>query len=184
MPRIKIFESVSANGFFAGDGGDLSWAYAHSGDAEFQRYVAGNASSSAALMFGRKTWEMMASYWPSPAARQAQPEVARGMTAARKLVFSRTLKVPGWKNAEIKAGDVKAIVGGLEQDAVVLGSGELGVQLLDAGLVDEVEVVVKPVFLGSGRPLFAGAKKPVHLELTFERHFSYGNVVQRYRPRR
>lgn len=188
MARLKIFESVTANGFFSDAAGGVDWAYAHSGDPEFQRFVADNASGDATLLFGRITYEMMASYWPTPEAEQQQPAVAKKMNAAQKIVLSRSMKKAAWANTSIISGDVREVIGALKQsarqDIVVLGSGDVCAQLLGAGLVDDLEVVVKPVVLGDGRTLFGGATRNVELELLSQRAFKDGNLVLRYAPRR
>lgn len=187
MRTLKVFESITTNGFFAGPGGDLSWAHAASGDPEFQAFVKGNASSSGVLLFGRVTYEMMASYWPSPLAETNDPVVARGMNAAEKIVFSRTLEKAEWSNTTVIRDDLASAVKALkEKDGaplVVLGSGSIVTQLADANLVDEYQLVVKSVALGSGRSLFEGAKRRIELRLTGSRVFGADNVVLTYEPK-
>lgn len=184
MARVKIFESVTANGFFSDPAGGLDWAYAHSGDPAFQRYVGENAAGDATLLFGRTTYEMMASWWPTPEAARQQTAVAHKMNSAKKIVFSRSMKAAGWQNTRVVSGDVAAVVNAVEGDVVVLGSGDLCRQLLDAGVVDEIELVVKPVLLGAGRTLFDGAARDAELRLVSQRAFDDGNLVVRYAPRR
>src|SRR4051812_38006346 len=65
MPRLSVFESISLDGYFTDAQGDMSWAHAGSDDAEFGQFVAGNARGGGALLFGRITYEMMASFWPT-----------------------------------------------------------------------------------------------------------------------
>jgi dihydrofolate reductase len=186
MRSVKVFESVSVNGFFSGDGGDLGWAYAHSADPEFQAFVAGNAKGGSVLLFGRVTFEMMASYWPTKEAQQQQPAVAKRMNDAEKIVLSRSLQTPGWHKTRVVHGDVKEVVGALKREAgkdiVVLGSGSVVAQLAGAGLVDEYQLVVKPVALRAGQTLFAGARDDVELRLTSSRSFNDGNLVLTYAP--
>jgi len=82
MPRLNMFNSVSLDGYFTDSSNDMSWAHAGGDDTEFQEFVAGNAKGAGALVFGRVTYGMMASFWPTPMAAQAMPEVAAGMNRA------------------------------------------------------------------------------------------------------
>ncbi|MEP7000990.1 MAG: dihydrofolate reductase family protein, partial [bacterium] len=102
MQKLLMFNQVTLDGYFTGTNDDLSWA--HSGrneDPEWKEFVSGNASSGGTLLFGRKTYEMMESYWPTPQAMQAMPDVAKGMNSMRKVVFSRTLKSVSWNNTTL-----------------------------------------------------------------------------------
>jgi dihydrofolate reductase len=115
------------------------------------------------------------------------PDVAAGMNAARKLVFSRSLERASWHNCELVRGDVVEEVRALKQqpgsDLVILGSGSLVAPLLQARLVDHLQLVVVPVALGGGRTLFAGLREPLTLRRTDSRVFANGNVVLWYGPR-
>jgi dihydrofolate reductase len=74
MPRLTVFNQVSLDGFIADENGDMSWA--HKQDAEWKAFTAENAKSGGALLFGRKTYDMMASFWPTPFAIENLPAVA------------------------------------------------------------------------------------------------------------
>src|SRR5262249_55361470 len=184
MRKLIVFESVTLDGYFSGPGGDLGWAYAFrtpaearkGADPEFQKFVQGNASSGGVLLFGRVTYQMMESYWPTPAAAENDPVVARGMNEAEKLVFSRKLRKAGWSNTALVSEEPAEAVRKLKRqpgkDLVVLGSGSIVAQLAEAGLVDDYQFVVKPVALGGGRTLFEGVRTPQLFELTGSRAFS------------
>src|ERR1700712_5273334 len=105
MPRLNMFNSVSLDGYFTDASNDMSWAHAGGDDAEFQEFVAGNAKGDSALVFGRATYEMMAGFWPTPAAAQMMPEVAAGMNRAAKYVFSRSLEKAEWTNTKVLHGE-------------------------------------------------------------------------------
>lgn len=92
MPVLTVYNQVSLDGYFVDAQGDMNWAKKDPGDTEWNEYVAGNARGGGALVFGRVTYEMMASFWPSPLAARMMPEVAKQMNALPKLVFSRTLQ--------------------------------------------------------------------------------------------
>src|SRR5262245_19046798 len=97
MRKLGVFESISVDGYFTDARGDMSWAHAVPRDPDFDAWVGGNASGGGELMLGRKTYEQMAAFWPTPMAAEQMPVVARGMNAAKKYVASRTLE-PTWSN--------------------------------------------------------------------------------------
>jgi dihydrofolate reductase len=184
MRKVVAFESVSLDGYFADVNGDMSWA--HKQDAEWNAFVGGNASGGGALLFGRVTYELMASFWPTPAAMERAPVVAEGMNNMPKVVFSRTLDKASWKNTTLVKGDIAAAVRKMKQesgpDMAILGSGSIVSQLAQAGLIDEFQIVVNPIVLGGGKTLFDGVKEKLPLKLINTRAFGNGNVVLYYEP--
>ena len=184
MPKLVVFNQVSLDGYFTDANGDMSWA--HKEDPEWQAFAASNASGGGALLFGRVTYEMMASYWPTPAALERSRVVAEGMNSMPKVVFSRTLKQATWQNTTLVKGDPAAAVRKMKNtsgpDMAILGSGSIVSQLAQAGLIDEFLIVVNPIVLGAGRTLFEGVKKKLHLKLTKTRAFGNGNVLLCYEP--
>lgn len=180
MRKLRVFESISVDGFFCGADGDLGWAHVGSDDPEFAAWVGGNARSGGDLLFGRKTYQMMEAYWPKPAAAAAMPEVARGMNAARKLVVSRTIQ-PTWNNTQLLGGDLLVSVRALKDspgpDVTLLGSGSIVAQLGAAGLIDGYQFAIVPVALGAGRTVFTHGCR---LRLIQQRAFPGGNVVVTY----
>lgn len=149
------------------------------------RIVGGNASGGGSLLFGRVTYELMASFWPTPAATERAPVVAEGMNNMPKVVFSRTLATAAWKNTKLVKGDLAAEVRKMKNetgpDLAILGSGIVS-QLAQARLIDELQIVVNPIVLGKGRTLFEGVKEKIALKLIKTRAFGNGNVVLYYEP--
>ena len=92
MRKLVVFNQVTLDGYFADMNGDLSWA--HKNDAEWNAFVADNAKGGGLLLFGRITYELMASYWPTPYAIENDPIVAKQMNNLPKVVFSRTMDKP------------------------------------------------------------------------------------------
>lgn len=179
MGKLRVFESVSVDGYFTDANGDIGWAHAHRADDEFSEWVSANASKGGALMFGRKTYELMEAFWPTPAAAAQMPQVAKGMNAAKKYVASRTVR-PTWNNSQLLGGDLVESVRDIKTggvDITLLGSGSVAAQLGEAGLVDEYQLVVIPVALGAGRTVFT---KGSRLRLVSHRTFACGNVVITY----
>lgn len=103
MRRLTVFNQVTLDGYFTGPNGDLSWAK-QSQDAEFKEFAAKNAEGGGELLFGRITYEMMFSYWPTPQAQQDNPRVAERMNSLPKVVFSKTLTKPTWNNTRVGGG--------------------------------------------------------------------------------
>jgi len=180
MRRLRVFESISVDGYFTGPDGDLGWAHAARADPEFAAWVSANASGGGELLFGRKTYEEMESFWPTPLAAEQMPLVAKGMNAARKYVASRTIR-PTWNNTVLLQGDlveaVRALKAAPGPGIALLGSGSVAAQLGEAGLVDEYQFVVVPVALGGGRTVFT---KGGPLRLVEHRVFGNGNAVLTY----
>jgi dihydrofolate reductase len=179
--KLRVFESISVDGYFCDASGDMSWAHGGMDDPDFAAFIGGNASGGGTLLFGRKTYQQMEAFWPTPAAAQQMPVVAKGMNAAKKYVASRTLKSVQWQNAQILAGDLVAAVRALKNGdgpgIAVLGSGEIAQQLGAAGLVDEYQFVIVPVALGAGRTVFS---KRHAMKLRESRSFENGRVVVTY----
>lgn len=184
MARVMVFNSITLDGYFTDAKGDMSWAHAGGDDPEWQEFVAGNASGGQGrLLFGRKTYEMMKSFWPTEEARQQMPEVAEGMNSMSKVVFSRTLAEATWSNTRLVKTDPAAEVRRLKKDGpdmVVLGSGTIVALLAQAGLVDEYQMVMCPVVLGAGRTMFDGVTAKPQLDLKTSRPFRNGKVVLTY----
>jgi dihydrofolate reductase len=186
MPRLVVFENVTLDGFFAGVNGDISWAHREAKDPEWDEFVAENASGGGRLLLGRVTYELMASYWPTPQAAKNDPAVAKGMNGLPKVVFSRTLEKASWSNTKLLRGglaeEVRKMKAGPGKDIAILGSGSLVSQLAHEGLIDEYQIVVNPVVIGNGRTMFEGVKEKLALKRTKTRAFRNGNVLLCYEP--
>src|SRR6202167_13331 len=132
------------------------------------------------LLFGRATYEHMADYWPTA----PSDEIADQMNNLPKIVFSRTLQRAEWKNSTLVKSDAAAEISRLKQlpgkDMVVLGSASLASFLLQRGLIDEYRIILNPVLLGSGRPLFQDVKQRLRLKLSRTKLFGSGVVVLYY----
>jgi dihydrofolate reductase len=182
MPRLVVFNQVSLDGYFTDRNGDMSWA--HKNDPEWNAFAADNAKGGGPLVFGRITYELMASFWPTPAAKESFPTVAEGMNNLPKIVFSRTLDKASWKNTKLvksdMAAEIRKMKAGTGEDMTILGSGSIVSQLTQEGLIDEYLVVVNPIVLGKGRTMFEGVNKNLNFRQTNTRTFSNGNVLLTY----
>lgn len=175
---------ISLDGYFEGPNHDLSW---HNVDEEFNAFAIDQTSKIDTLIFGRRTYELMANYWPKGAALEDDPVVAKQMNDMPKVVFSSTLERVDWQNSRLATGNLKDEILNLKKQAgnslAVFGSNNLCVSLLDEGLLDEIRVIVNPVVIGAGTPLFAGIKRKLDLQLVGSRQFTSGNQLLTYRPK-
>lgn len=182
--RLGVFNNISLDGYFTDGENQMTWAHAGADDPEFAAYTIGNTKGDGALLFGRVTYDLMAGFWPTPAARQMMPEVAARMNNGVKYVVSRRMAGAQWQNTTLLKGDLAAAVTALKQqgdaDITVLGSGSIVAQLTQAGLVDSYTFVVCPVILGAGRSLFEGVTSRPVLTLTGSRSFQNGKTVLSY----
>jgi dihydrofolate reductase len=184
MRKISVFNNITLDGYFVGANGDMSWA--HKYDPEWTAFASDNAKGGGELLFGRVTYDMMVSYWPTPLAMQTLPIVAENMNKSRKYVVSRTLEHSQvtWNNTTLIKGDLVDEIRKLKHTPgdgiVILGSGSIVSQLTEAGLVDEFQIALMPVALGKGRTLFQTLKQKLDLKLTQSRAFGNGNVFLRY----
>jgi dihydrofolate reductase len=183
MRKLAVFNFVTLNGYFKGPEGDISW---HRHGAEENEYAAEMLKSGSILLFGRVTYELMASYWPTPTAIHNDPTVAEGMNRAEKIVFSRTLKRAVWSNTRLvkdeMVEEIKKMKRAPGKDLTLLGSGSLLTQLAEQGLIDEFQIMVDPVVLGDGTPIFKGIRHKLDLKLTGTRTFKSGVVLLSYKP--
>jgi dihydrofolate reductase len=185
MRKLIVFNNVSMDGYFVDADGNMSWAYRP--DAEWNSFAAENVGGGGGvLLFGRKTYDLMASYWPTPMAMQNDPVVAEGMNNLSKVVFSRTMDKASWKNTRLVNSDLASKVREMKGESgdgmAVLGSGTIVAQLAQEGLIDEYQIAVVPVVLGAGRTMFGGMKHRLNLTLKKSRAFGNGNVVLWYEP--
>lgn len=185
--QVNAYMQISLDGYYCDINSDMSFAHKPPDDAEWHEFVAENASGGGMLLFGRKTYEMMAAWWPTPMAANAMPKVAARMNAMPKVVFSRTLHSVEWANTTLTNSDlietIRRIKGEDGPDITILGSGSIVAQLAGAGLIDTIQVVVNPVALGAGKSFLAGLPKPLELKLTNTRVFGNGSVVLWYARR-
>ena len=184
MAKLNVFNFITVNGFYKGANEDISW-HKHD-DPEASQFAADSSTSGGMLLFGRVTYEMMAGFWPTPAAAEAYPEVAKGMNSMEKIVFSNTLKSVDWENSRTMNGDIAAEVRKMkegEKDMTILGSGSIISQLSDAKLIDSYMLMMDPLVLGQGTPLFKGIKNKMDFELADWKKFKSVTLLLTYKPR-
>lgn len=183
MGKLSSFTFITLDGYYKGPNQDVSW---HKHGAEEGEFSADNLKSGNILLFGRTTYQMMAGFWPSPMAYDTFPAVAEGMNKAEKIVFSRTLQKADWENTRIISEDMIEEVQKLkhyaQKNMTLLGSGNILTQLAEASLIDEYQIMIDPVAIGNGTPVFQNIKHHLDLKLTSTRTFKSGVILLCYQP--
>lgn len=183
MAILSAFNFLTLNGFYKGLNEDIGW---HRHGEEEAAYSLEGFKSESILLFGRVTYEMMASFWPTPEAIKTMPAVAEGMSKAEKIAFSRTLQKAEWNNTRVLkeniVGEIRAMKRTSRRDMTILGSGSIVTQFAEAGLIDTYLMMVDPVAIGAGTSVFGGIKRKLDLRLTNARTFKSGVVLLSYEP--
>ena len=183
MKKIIFQMMVSLDGYFEGPNKELDW---HLVDGEFNEYASDLLSSVDTILFGRVTYQLMASYWPTQTAKTDDPVIAEKMNSLAKIVFSKTLSKAEWNNTVLVKENAAEAISKLKRqpgkDMVIFGSSDLTVSLIDSGLIDEYRIFVNPVILGTGKPLLKGLKDRLNLKLIGTRLFESGLVMLCYKP--
>lgn len=180
--KLFAFNMVTLDGFFEGPNEEIDW---HNADnQEFNKFAIEQLDSVDTLLFGRKTYQMMASYWPTDIAIQSDPIIADLMNRVSKVVFSRTLEVVDWSNTRLlrenAIQEIRNMKMQLGKDLAIFGSANLISTIMD--VIDEHRVMINPILLGDGSPMFKLKGEKTRLELVSERAFKSGNVLLCYRP--
>ena len=167
---------VSVDGYFEGPDHDISW---HNVDKEFNEFANNQLEEIGILLFGRRTYDLMASFWP-----KSKSTTAGLMNALPKVVVSHSIFEPEWENTTVISTNVIDEIQKLKaqpgKDIAIFGSNMLCVSLMEAGLVDEFRIMTCPVALGKGTSLFAGLSKRVKFHLAKQHKFDSGNLLQYY----
>jgi dihydrofolate reductase len=183
MGKLSVFNFITLNGFYKGVNNDIGW---HKHGEEEGEFSAEGAQSDSVILFGRVTYDMMYSFWPTPMAMESMPVVADGMNNSEKIVFSRTLKKAGWNNTRIISShaveEIKKLKKALQKDMIILGSGSIVTLCAEHGLIDTYQIMIDPVAIGNGTPLFNGMKRQLDLRLTSTRTFKSGVILLNYEP--
>lgn len=183
MRKVRFFMLISVDGYFEGPEKELNW---HNVDEEFNEFAIDQLDSVDTLLFGKVTYEMMASYWSTPAAKSDDPIVAEKMNTIDKIVFSKTLSSAAWQNTRLIKGNFVDEITRLKQkpgkDLIIFGSSDLAVTFIENDLIDEYRIMINPVALGGGKPLFKGIPNKLNLKLINSKIFKSGNVLLYYTP--
>jgi len=185
MSKIVSFVHVSLDGFVASSNGGLDWIVVND---EIFGYVEQRIRETDTALYGRVTYQMMESYWPTaadqPAATRHDMEHARWYKQARKIVLSRTMRDAHPANTKIISSNLTDEIAQLKRstasDILMFGSPTATHALMAENLIDEYWLFVNPILLGQGVPLFKGIKNRTALNLILSKTFSSGVVCLQY----
>ncbi len=192
MRKVIAMLHLSLDGFAAGPNDELDWiAY----DDELEQYAHSMHAITDAVIWGRRTYELMAGYWltvpGNPASTPAELDHARWLESATKIVVSRTLERVAWDDAQntvlIKdniAEQINQIKQQPGKDIWFLGSVALAQTFMQLDLIDEYRININPTVLGRGKPLFVEGAHTIPLKLLEAKPFTSGVVALRYEPER
>ncbi len=187
MRKVIVSEMVTLDGFFAGPNGEIDW---HIVDEEFNQYAIDLLNTVDTILFGRVTYHLFESYWPvaatNPSTSKSDLKIAHKINNMTKIVFSKALEKVEWKNARLVKEVIPEEIAKMKQqpgkDMVIFGSGSIVSTFTQLGLIDEYRIIVNPVVLGNGKPLFKDIKDRISLKLLKTKMFSSGNVLLVYQP--
>jgi dihydrofolate reductase len=158
-------------------------------DDEIHQHYNEVLRNAGTLIYGRMTYQLMESYWPSvvknPTGNKPTDEFAVLIDNISKIVYSRTLQHVDWKNTELKKEIIKEEIIELKQQAgknIFVGSPGLIVALTQLDLIDEYQLGLQPIVLGSGLPLFKNIRNRINLKLLKTKTFGCGAVMLYYEP--
>ena len=181
MRKLILFNIVSIDGLFEGPSGEIDWFFI---DSAFQDFSINQLNEIDLLIFGRKTYELMAGYWTKPEPIKNDPIVAAQMNGKQKLVASRKLKSVEWSNSSLIKGNINDEISKLKdqrgKDIIILGSADLASGLINAGLIDEFRILISPIVLGKGNSQFKNIFNRLNLKLLRSQVFESGNVLLVY----
>ncbi len=183
MRKIIFQNLITLDGYYEGPNREIDW---HNVDAEFNEYAVDFLNRLETLIFGRVTYQLMASYWPTGQAINDDSVVAERMNNLPKIVFSKTLEKAEWHNTRLvknfNAGEINKLKEMPGKDMAIFGSSDLALSFIQFGLIDEFVIFLNPLFLGGGKPLLKGINERFKLKLINVKQMKSGNVILNYEP--
>lgn len=179
MRKVIVWNLVTLDGYFEGPKKELDWFVVSDEFIDVSRDMFKTVDT---ILFGRKTYQLMESYWPT--AEDNDPTITHNMNKLPKIVFSKTLSKAEWNNSEIVKENIAEEVYELKKlpgrDMVIFGSGEIVSYFTQQGLIDEYRIILNPVVIGSGTPMFKNVSEKINLKLQKTRALKSGVVILYY----
>lgn len=190
MRKIIVTMWMTLDGYIAGPNGEMDWI-GEIYDEAMGKYEYDLVSAADTLLLGRVTYQSFAGSWPhvpdNPNASEGEKIYARKLNAMRKVVFSRTLPNVEWEHStlvkEVVPAEIERMKNEPGSDMVIYGSASLVQTLTNLGLIDEYQILVHPVILGGGKPLFQDIKSQVKLKLVSSKTHPSGVALLTYQRR-
>lgn len=180
MRKLILQMQCSLDGMVRGTNGELDWVFQNLDD-EYAKWAAKKLGEAGAHLMGSVTYHDMAAHWPSSTEPYAAP-----MNDIPKVVFSKSLKKAEWPETAIASGDFAQEILKLKRDPgpdlLAHGGVRFAHALIRSGLVDMYRLIIHPVALGSGSPLFPALPAPLRLKSVSEKRFSSGVVERELEP--
>jgi dihydrofolate reductase len=172
---------VTVDGYVAGPGGEGDWGLPAE-HPDVRAWKVASLRQAGTHIMGRVTYEQMAGHWPN-----ASGDYADFMNNLPKVVFSKTLPAAGWPGSRLVRGDLAQEIAALKSEPggeiIMAHGGAAFVQALSRlGLIDEYRLVILPVALGNGLPLFKDLARPLRVDLAEAKSFPDGTVIHVYQP--
>jgi dihydrofolate reductase len=192
MAELSVTTFVTLDGVMQAPGArteDESGEFTHGGwqvpllDDDANAFVAESMAKAEAFLLGRRTYDIFVSYWPK--VPDSSNPAARALNTLPKHVVSRTLNEVTWNGSELVrdvATEVPLLKNRYSKQIMVFGSGKLVRTLLDDDLVDELNLLIYPVVLGSGERLFTTGITPTAMKLGAQRVTKSGAIIATYKP--
>jgi dihydrofolate reductase len=185
MRRLVLLMHISLDGFVAGPDGEFNWIKV---DDELFDYSGKLTDEADTALYGRVTYQMMESYWPTaadkPAATKHDREHSRWYNNVTKIVVSRTMQQENLRNTKFISDNILKEINKVKQEAgkniLLIGSPTVAYTLTQEKLIDDYRLFVNPIILGTGIPLFTGLKDTVQLKLATTKVFSSGVIGLHY----
>jgi dihydrofolate reductase len=185
MRKLVLFLHLSLDGFSATEEGGLEWIPY---DESFEKYAEKIVSTVGSPVYGRVTYELMKSYWPTvakdPSASKHDREHAAWLDNVEKIVVSTTLPEQDWHNTKVIRENVVEEIAKLKQgtgkDLVIFGSMTLATSLMEDDLIDEFQFTISPVMLGKGKTFIRNIEEKIPLKLLTSETLENGVVGLHY----
>jgi dihydrofolate reductase len=181
MRKIVAIEWLSLDGYISGPAGQTDW---FSWNKDVENHYKKMLENIDQLLFGRKTYELMADYWPTEKASGEDPFLTHQMNKVQKIVYSKNIENTPWNNSLLHSNldftEIRQLKNLPGKDIVIFGSNSIVVQLAKEGLIDEYRLMINPIILGGGTLFFAEFNQRLPLKLTNSIKFDPG-VLNYYR---
>jgi dihydrofolate reductase len=191
MAKRKLIVTMwmTLDGFISGPNNEMDWVTSRY-DAEMGKYENELVDSADTLILGRVTYQSFAGAWPNvpdnPSVSEGEKEYARKLNAMQKIVFSKSLEQVEWNNSRLMKDLYREEITRLKEepgkDMLIYGSASIVQVLTNAGLIDEYQLLIYPVILGSGKPLFKDIHNRVNLKLFSSVLHPSGVILMTYHP--